>query len=254
MLRVATDIGGTFTDLVYVTENGDLGTAKSHTTPGQYEKGVMDVIGAGQVSPPDFAAFVHGTTIVINAITERKGARVGLITTQGFRDILEIGRGNRPDFFNLEYRKPVPFVPRYLRREVAGRMNYKGIETGPLDLSGLPAILETFRSEGVEAIAICLINSYANPAHEEAVLARVKELWPEVSAVASHQITREWREYERTNTAVSVGVCTTDCPPLSRPADRLSLRGRYALHSVHHAVQLRRRYRHERPPDPYHDG
>lgn len=202
MLRVATDIGGTFTDLVYVTSDGTVGTAKSHTTPGEFEQGVMDVIEHSHIRPADFVSFVHGTTIVINAITERKGARTALLTTQGFRDILEIGRGNRPDFFNLEYRKPKVFVPRYLRREIPERINYKGVETQSLDLSGLPAILDDFRAEGVEAVAICLINSYANPAHEEAVLARVQELWPEVSAVTSHQITREWREYERTNTAV----------------------------------------------------
>jgi N-methylhydantoinase A len=202
MLRVATDIGGTFTDLVYVTPEGEVGTAKSHTTPGQFEKGVMDVIEASNISPDEFISFVHGTTIVINAITERKGAKVGLLTTEGFRDILEIGRGNRPDFFNLEYPKPKPFVPRYLRRELPERISYKGIESKPLDLSGLPAILDDFRAEGVEAIAISFINSYANPAHEEAALTRVKDLWPEVSAVTSCQITREWREYERTNTAV----------------------------------------------------
>jgi N-methylhydantoinase A len=202
MLRVATDIGGTFTDLVYVTSEGEVGTAKSHTTPAQFEKGVMDVIAAKHISPSQFVSFVHGTTIVINAITERKGAKAALLTTEGFRDIIEIGRGNRPDFFNLEYRKPKPFVPRYLRREIPERISYKGIESKPLDLSGLPAILDDFRAEGVEAIAISFINSYANPAHEEAVLAKVKELWPEVSVVASTQITREWREYERTNTAV----------------------------------------------------
>jgi N-methylhydantoinase A len=162
----------------------------------------MDVIEASHITPNEFVSFVHGTTIVINAITERKGAKVALITTDGFRDILEIGRGNRPDFFNLEYPKPKPFVPRYLRREIPERISYKGIENKPLDLSGLPAILDDFRAEGVEAIAICFINSYANPAHEEAVLAKIKELWPEVSSVASYQITREWREYERTNTAV----------------------------------------------------
>jgi N-methylhydantoinase A len=202
MLRVATDIGGTFTDLVFVTPDGEVVTGKSHTTPAQFEKGVMDVIAANKISPGEFESFVHGTTIVINAITERKGAKVGLITSEGFRDVLEIGRGTRPDFFNLEYRKPEPFVPRYLRREVKGRTNYKGVETTPLDLSGLPSILDDFRQDGVEAIAIFFINSYANPTHEEAALAEVKELWPEVSAVASHQITREWREYERANTAV----------------------------------------------------
>ncbi len=202
MLRVATDIGGTFTDLVFVTPEGEVVTGKSHTTPAQFEKGVMDVIATNGIEPSEFASFVHGTTIVINAITERKGAKTGLLTSEGFRDIIEIGRGNRPDFFNLEYRKPEPFVPRYLRREVGGRINYKGVETAPLELSEIPTILDYFRADGVEAIAISFINSYANPAHEEAALAMVKELWPEVSAVASHQITREWREYERTNTAV----------------------------------------------------
>ena len=202
MLRVATDIGGTFTDLVYVNPEGVVGTAKSHSTPGQFEKGVMDVIEGSHLQPKEFGSFVHGTTIVINAITERKGAKVGLLTTEGFRDILEIGRGNRPDFFNLEYSKPKPFVPRYLRREIPERISYKGIESKPLELTGLAAILDDFRAEGVEAIAICFVNSYANPIHEEVVLTKVKELWPEVSAVASNQITREWREYERTNTAV----------------------------------------------------
>jgi len=202
MLRVATDIGGTFTDLVYVTSEGKVGTAKSHTTPAQFEKGVMDVIEAKHISPSEFVSFVHGTTIVINAITERKGAKVALLTTEGFRDIIEIGRGNRPDYFDLQYPKPKPFVPRYLRREVPERINYKGAESRPLDLSALPSIIADFRAEGVEAIAISFINSYANPIHEEATLTKVKELWPEISAVASYQITREWREYERTNTAV----------------------------------------------------
>ncbi len=202
MIRVATDIGGTFTDLVCVAADGTVSTAKSHTTPAQFEQGVMDVIEASHISPAEFVSFVHGTTIVINAITERKGAKTALITSAGFRDVLEIGRGNRPDYFNLDYQKPKPFVARYLRRELPGRINYKGVEAVPLDLSGLPAILADFKAEGVEAIAVCLINSYANSAHEEATINRISELWPEVAAVASYQITREWREYERTNTAV----------------------------------------------------
>ncbi len=221
MLRVATDIGGTFTDLVYVTPDGTVNTAKSNTTSGEFEQGVMDVIEASDISPEDFVSFVHGTTIVINAITERKGAKTGLITTEGFRDILEIGRGNRPDFFNLEYEKPKPFVPRYLRRELKERINYKGQVTTPLDLTELPAILDDFRKEGVEAVAICLINSYANPKHEEKILEKIQELWPEVSVVASHQITREWREYERTNTAVLSGYVQ---PIAHRYLDRLTTR------------------------------
>lgn len=202
MVRVATDIGGTFTDLVYVTREGRVGTAKSHTTPHQFEQGVIDVIDAAELQANEFESFVHGTTIVINAITERKGVKTGLITTQGFRDILEIGRGDRPDFFNLEYKKPVPFVPRYLRKEIPERISYKGEIVKPLDLSVLPSILDYFRKNQVEAIAVCLINSYANPIHEQQVLEEIRQLWPDGSVVASYQITREWREYERTNTAV----------------------------------------------------
>ena len=122
----------------------------------------------GGIDPRAIDFLAHGTTVVINALTERKGVKVGLIATEGFRDTLEIARGNRPDFFNLHYQKPKPFVPRYLRRELPGRMSYKGEEMRPLDLSGLPAILDDFKADGVEAIAICFLHSYANVAHERA--------------------------------------------------------------------------------------
>jgi N-methylhydantoinase A len=206
-IRAATDVGGTFTDLVYFSTDPETGvqevvTAKSDTTPPDFEQGVVNVLRKSGVSLGEIAFLAHGTTLVINAIAERKGVKTGLITTEGFRDSLEIARGNRPDFFNLHYVKPPPFVPRYLRREVPGRLAQTGEERWPLDLSGLPAILHDFRADGVEAVAICLLHSYANPAHEQAVLERVREHWPEVSAVASHQISREWREYERTSTAV----------------------------------------------------
>ncbi len=204
--RVATDVGGTFTDLVAFETNADgslkVTTAKSDTTPPNFEVGVLNVLEKGGVDPASVDFMAHGTTVVINALTERKGVSVGLITTEGFRDVLEIARGNRPDFFNLHYIKPEPFVPRHLRAEVPGRMTYQGNERAALDLSGLPAILDYFRNESVEAVAICLLHGYANPAHEKAVLTAVQNHWPEVSVVASHQITREWREYERTNTAV----------------------------------------------------
>lgn len=206
-IRVATDVGGTFTDLVcFETDHGTgearIITAKSDTTPPNFEQGVLNVLEKGGVDPKSVDFLAHGTTVVINALTERKGVKVGLITTEGFRDTLEIARGNRPDFFNLHYEKPKPFVPRYLRRELPGRISYKGEELKPLDLEGLPAILEDFREDGVEAIAICFLHSYANTAHEQATLAEVQKLWPGVSVVSSHQITREWREYERSNTAV----------------------------------------------------
>ncbi|MDR3473918.1 MAG: hydantoinase/oxoprolinase family protein [Devosia sp.] len=206
-IRVATDVGGTFTDLVvfetdHATGQSTIRTAKADTTPPNFEEGVLNVIEKGGVAPAEIDFLAHGTTVVINALTERKGVKVGLITTEGFRDTLEIARGNRPDFFNLHYRKPPPFVPRYLRREVGGRLTYRGEEIAPLDLSELSAILDDFRREGVEAVALCFLHSYANPMHEITALAEVKALWPEVAVVASHQITREWREYERTNTAV----------------------------------------------------
>jgi N-methylhydantoinase A len=208
--RLATDVGGTFTDLVCLYTDPDSGrqeivTAKAATTPPEFERGVLDVIERSGVGTRGFDVLAHGTTVVINALTERKGVTTGLITTTGFRDSLEIARGNRPDFFNLFYEKPAPFVPRHLRREVGGRLSATGEERAPLDLADLPGIVEGFRAEGVEAVAICLLNAYANPAHEEQVLAEVRRLWPEVSAVASHQITREWREYERTNTTVLSG-------------------------------------------------
>jgi N-methylhydantoinase A len=176
--------------------------AKTDTTPPCFEQGVLNVLAKAGVALPEVGFFAHGTTVVINALTERKGTKVGLITTEGFRDVLEIGRGNRPDFFNMLYEKPPAFVPRHLRREVAGRLDYKGAERAPLNLSPLAAILDDFRAAGVGAIAICFLHAYANPAHEAATLAEVQRLWPGVPVVASHQITREWREYERTSTTV----------------------------------------------------
>ena len=207
MIRVATDVGGTFTDLVCFETDTDTGkhsivTAKTDTTPPDFEIGVLNVLAKGQVDPSEVDFLAHGTTVVINSITERKGVKVGLITTKGFRDSLEIARGNRPDFFNLHYQKPIPFVPRYLRRELPGRMSYRGEESESLDMALLPSILDDFKSEGVAAVAVCFLHSYANFAHEETAMKEVKRLWPEVAVVASHQITREWREYERTSTAV----------------------------------------------------
>ena len=207
MIRAATDVGGTFTDLVYFVTDPATGrqeviTAKADTTPPDFERGVLEVLGRSGVAVEEIGSLAHGTTVVINALAERKGVLTGLITTEGFRDSLEIARGNRPDFFNLHYVKPEPFVPRYLRREVRGRLAQDGSERWPLELDGLETIVEDFRREGVQAVAICLLHSYANPEHERAVLDRLRELWPEVSAVASHQITREWREYERTSTVV----------------------------------------------------
>jgi len=206
-IRLATDVGGTFTDLVFCEIDEDSGamlslnTEKAHTTPPFFEEGVLNAIEKADIRYEDVDVFAHGTTVVINALTERKGVKTALITTKGFRDILEIARGNRPDFFNLRYQKPEPFIPRYLRREVHERMSYKGEVLSPLDLDTVEEIVSDFKLEGVEAIAICLLHSYANPEHEKLLAEAVRHHWPEVAIVSSHQITREWREYERSNTA-----------------------------------------------------
>ena len=207
-MRAASDVGGTFTDLVYYTvddttgECGQVETAKADTTTPNFEQGVMNTLAKSGLSPAELTFFAHGSTVIINALTERKGAKTALITTRGFRDVLEIARGNRPDLFNFNFRKPKPFVERYLRAELPERTNYKGELLKEVDLTTLPELIEFFRSEEVEAIAVCFLHAYINPANEQRVVDRIKELWPEVSVLASHKISREWREYERTNTTV----------------------------------------------------
>ena len=203
MGRLATDIGGTFTDLVYFDEDsGTLQLAKSLTTPRDLTQGVVDTIELASFDHSAVDFFVHGGTTVINAITERKGARTALVTTKGFRDVLEIARGNRPDLYNLRFHKERPFVPRLLRFEINERIDTQGNVRQALDLSELDHVIERCRSEQVEAIAIQFLHSYAAPEHEAAAAAYLREKMPEVTVTASYEITREWREYERATTAV----------------------------------------------------
>src|SRR3990172_8760868 len=202
-MRVASDIGGTFTDLAYLDEKtGVVGMAKVSTTPANFAEGVVETLRKAELSVPDTSYFVHGSTVIINALTERKGVKTGLITTKGFRDVLEIGRANRPDIYNMYYTKPKPFVPRYLRLEVEERVNYKGEVLTALKEADVRAAVEQLKHEGVQAIAVCLLHSYANPAHEIACGKIINELAAELPITLSHQITQEWREYERTSTAV----------------------------------------------------
>lgn len=202
-MRVASDIGGTFTDLVYLDEStGEVGVAKASTTPADFAEGVIETLRKARLKVPDTEFFVHGSTIIINALTERKGAKTALITTKGFRDVLEIGRANRPDIYNMYYTKPKPFVPRYLRFEVAERVNYKGQELEPLHEEDVRQAVERCRAEGVQAIAVCFLHSYANPSHEVQCGEIINQIAPDIPVTLSHQVTQEWREYERTNTAV----------------------------------------------------
>ncbi|WP_336825218.1 hydantoinase/oxoprolinase family protein [Sporosarcina sp. USHLN248] len=201
-MRVATDIGGTFTDLVYVDEKGNVQVEKSSTTPPHFEKGVLEVIRKSGLNTSEIEEFIHGSTVVINAITERKGVKTALITTKGFRDVLEIARGNRPDLFNIRYEKPVPFVERYLRKEVEERLNAKGEVLVPLNTDELLQVIEELKEERVEAIAVVYLHSYLNPQHELQTKEFIEKHWPGVFVSVSHEVTREWREYERTSSTV----------------------------------------------------
>ena len=201
-MKIATDIGGTFTDLVHIDDQGHVGMTKAHTTPPNFEKGVLNAIKqCEEIDYQGVTSFIHGTTVVINALTEKKGAKTALLTTKGFRDIYEIARGNRPDLFNLRFQKSVPVVPRYLRREVEERVNYLGEVLTPLNEDDVRKWVEYFKKEGVESIAVVYLNSYKNSDAERRTVELVKELWPEVFVTGSYEVTNEWREYERTSTA-----------------------------------------------------
>lgn len=220
-MRIATDIGGTFTDLVALDEGGSIRTVKGDTTPPHFENGVIQVLEKSGLKMEEIKTFIHGTTTIINALTERKGAKTGLITTKGFRDVLEIARCNRPDLFNLVFAKPAPFIPRYLRFEVEERIGFDGEVISVLNTDDVAKAVAALKKEGAEAVAICFINSYVNDAHECKTAELVRALWPEVFVTVSGQVTREWREYERTST---VALNAYVGPVASRYVDNLERR------------------------------
>lgn len=202
-MRVATDIGGTFTDLAYVGTDGILKVDKASSTPGEFEVGVGNVLDqAGLPGDDAIETFVHGSTVVINALIERKGSPTALITTAGFRDVLEIGRSNRPDAYNYRFRKPRPFIERHMRFEVRERIGADGAVIEPLAEKDVEQVALAAKAAGAKAIAICFLHAYTNPEHENACAEIVKRVVPGLFVTVSHETTREWREYERTNTAV----------------------------------------------------
>jgi hypothetical protein len=149
-MRVASDIGGTFTDLVYLDEaTGEMDVNKASTTPRDFAEGVIETLKRAELPVSNTTFFVHGSTIIINALTERKGAKTGLITTKGFRDVLEITRANRPDLYNMYYTKPKPFVPRQFRLEARERVNYKGEDLEPLNEGDVKNAVKTFKREHI---------------------------------------------------------------------------------------------------------
>jgi N-methylhydantoinase A len=201
---VAVDIGGTFTDLVaYDHESHQVAYTKSPTTYGNFVEGILDCFGKAKIRPDQATFLNHGTTLVINAYIQRKGANAALVTTQGFRDVLEIARANRPDPFDLYYQRGEPLIPREQRFEVPERIDSKGQVVTPLDLAALDAVAADLKVRGVDAVAVFFMNSYANPVHEEAAAERLKALLPGVYVTHSTELTRQWYEYERTSTVAA---------------------------------------------------
>ena len=201
MSIVGVDIGGTFTDLVGY-QNGGIVTSKCSTVPADPTEGAAQAL---RLAGCDLAAMdelLHGSTIAINTVLEKSGARTALITTAGFRDVYAIGRGNRPDAFNLFFHRPRPLVPRELTFEVAERINAAGEVLVPIDLAAVEALGRQLAALGVEAVAVCFLHSYANPAHEVAAGELLRRGLPDLFVTLSHEILREFREYERTSTTV----------------------------------------------------
>ncbi len=201
-MRIAVDIGGTFTDLVAVDDAGGVSRSKALTTPDDLARGIGECLKSANIDVAGASFFVHGSTVTINAVLERKGARTGLITTNGFRDVYEIGRGNRPEGYNLFFKRPVPLVPRDLRVEVDERLYATGAVLTPLGEQSALAAINVLKNAGVESVAVCFLHAYANAAHERRLGELLRKHFPEAFVSLSHDILREFREYERTSTTV----------------------------------------------------
>ena len=202
-MRIAVDIGGTFTDVVVLEEqSGDLRFDKVETIPSDPGAGVINGFEKAQADLNAVDIFVHGTTLGLNALLTRTGAELAIITTKGFRDVYLLGRTDRDPLYDLKYRKPDPLVPRYRIFEVTERMSYKGEVLEDFNRDEARALAEKLKQEGIRSVAVCLLHSYANPVHELAMAEVLTDVYPELSVTLSHRLTREYREYERTSTAV----------------------------------------------------
>ncbi len=205
---LAIDIGGTFTDVVILdTASGKLAVAKVLTSSPDPSAAVLEgmksLLREQAVAVGDVGRAIHGTTLVTNALIERKGALTGLITTEGFRDALEIGREGRYDIYDLFLELPQPLVERRLRLEVPERMNVRGEVLTPLDDGAVQEACEALREEGVEAVAVSFLHAYANPDHEQRAAEAVRKALPDVALSVSHRVAPELREYDRTSTTVA---------------------------------------------------
>ncbi len=203
MKRVAVDIGGTFTDIVYIDEEESrIVVDKVRSTPWDIGQAVLDGLEKIKADMSQVDLFIHGTTAGINTIVEKKGAKIGLISTKGFTDVLEMGRGNKKELYDYMWKKPKPLVPRYLRLGVSERTDHRGNLLERLDEGEAREVIGKLKGYGVEAVAVCLLHSYANPENEKILGELIRDLWPEVRLSLSHLVAREIREYERTSTTV----------------------------------------------------
>ena len=206
-MRVGVDSGGTFTDVVaYDPARGRLVFHKVASTPDDPAAGIVSgALGAAEragAQPTDVAMLIHGTTVATNQVLQRAGARVALITTAGFRDVLHIQRQSRPLMYDLRARRTAPLVPRELRFEVRERMRFDGTVQAPLDRSGLAAVIDAIRDAGVQAVAVGLLHSYANSLHEREIGEELARRLPGVAVSLSHELMGEHGEYERFSTCV----------------------------------------------------
>ena len=203
-LRIAVDIGGTFTDLACFDEStGAISFGKALSTHGELVSGIQNTVDGAGIDLSNGNLFLHGSTIAINTLLERNGAKTALLITEGFRDIYEIGRVNRPDAYNLFFSKHEPLVPRSLRYEVSERLRADGSLHKPLDENAVRELARELKTKHVEAVAVLLLHSYRNPEHEKRVKAILQEEIPGAFVTASHELSQEYREFERVSTAVA---------------------------------------------------
>lgn len=201
--RVSADIGGTFTDFVfYNTETGQYKAWKTLTTSENLSNAIISGISEEMEDFNEIDFFVHGTTSGLNAVLERRGVKVALITTKGFKDVYEIARGNRTSMYNIRYRKPKPLIDRSDVYEIDERISYNGTIEKEVDENQVKKIAEDLKSKNYDSVAVCLINAYNNPKHEQIVGKILQSSLSDVPISLSHIIAREWREYERTSTVV----------------------------------------------------
>ena len=215
--RVAADIGGTFTDIAAVTEDGDLLTWKLPSTPPNFadavSKGIAALSRKYSIELSDINEVLHGCTVATNAILEQKGAQTALITTRGFRDVLEIQRVRVPKLYDPLYEKPAPLVPRNLRFEIDERLDAYGNVIREPDRAQLNRVILKLKKEKIEALAICFLHSFVNPAHEELVGQIIQKELPDLFVSLSSEILPQKREYERVSTTVIISYVG---PPVSK--------------------------------------